>query len=161
MEGGLYRSDDGGRSWNRINRDHKLRQRGWYYSHINADPVNENIIYASNTGFYKSVDGGRTFDERISTPHGDNHGVWINPNNNKIMINCNDGGANVSLNGGESWSTQYNQPTPEFYRLTVDNQFPFRLYAGQQDNSTISVPSRGIPSLTPFEHWFNAGGTEC
>ena len=160
-EGGLYRSDDGGKTWSRVNRDHKLRQRGWYYSHINADPVNENIIYASNTGFYKSIDGGKTFDDRISTPHGDNHGVWINPNNNKIMINCNDGGANVSLNGGESWSTQYNQPTPEFYRLTVDNQFPFRLYAGQQDNSTISVPSRGMPSLTPFEHWFNAGGTEC
>ena len=160
-EGGLYRSDDGGKNWSRINRDHKLRQRGWYYSHINADPVNENIIYASNTGFYKSVDGGKTFDKRIYTPHGDNHGVWINPNNSDIMINCNDGGANVSLNGGETWSTQLNQPTSEFYRLTVDNQFPFRLYAGQQDNSTISVPSRGIPSLTPFENWFNAGGTEC
>ena len=160
-EGGLYRSDDGGKTWSRINRDHKLRQRGWYYSHINADPVNQNIIYASNTGFYKSVDGGKTFDERLYTQHGDNHGVWINPNNNKIMINCNDGGANVSLNGGETWSTQLNQPTPEFYRLTVDNQFPFRMYAGQQDNSTISVPSRGLPALTPFQNWFNAGGTEC
>ncbi len=160
-EGGLYRSDDGGKTWSRINRDHKLRQRGWYYSHINADPLNENIIYASNTGFYKSVDGGKTFDERLYTQHGDNHGVWINPNNNKIMINCNDGGANVSLNGGETWSTQLNQPTPEFYRLTVDNQFPFRMYAGQQDNSTISVPSRGLPALTPFQNWFNAGGTEC
>ena len=160
-EGGLYRSDDGGKSWKRINRDHKLRQRGWYYSHIHADPKNENIIYASNTGFYRSIDGGKTFDERIRTPHGDNHGVWINPNNTDIMINCNDGGGNVTLNGGKTWSTQYNQPTSEFYRLTVDNQFPFRLYAGQQDNSTISVPSRGIPALTPFENWFNAGGTEC
>jgi len=160
-EGGLYRSDNGGVSWKRINRDHKLRQRGWYYSHITADPKNENIIYASNTGFYKSIDGGITFDKRIRTPHGDNHGVWINPNNTKIMINCNDGGANVSLNGGESWSTQLNQPTSEFYRLTVDNQFPFRMYAGQQDNSTISVPSRAIPALTPFENWFDAGGTEC
>ena len=160
-EGGLYRSDDGGKSWERINRDHKLRQRGWYYSHITADPKNENIIYASNTGFYKSIDGGKSFDQRIRTPHGDNHGVWINPDNTNIMINCNDGGGNVTLNGGETWSTQYNQPTSEFYRLTVDNQFPFRLYAGQQDNSTISVPSRGIPSLTPFENWFNAGGTEC
>ena len=160
-EGGLYRSDDGGKSWERVNSDHKLRQRGWYYSHITADPVNENIIYASNTGFYKSIDGGKTFDKRIRTPHGDNHGVWINPNNTDIMINCNDGGGNVTLNGGETWSTQYNQPTSEFYRLTVDNQFPFRLYAGQQDNSTISVPSRGMPSLTPFENWFNAGGVEC
>ena len=160
-EGGLYRSDDGGKSWERVNSDHKLRQRGWYYSHITADPVNENIIYASNTGFYKSIDGGKTFDKRIRTPHGDNHGVWINPSNTDIMINCNDGGGNVTLNGGETWSTQYNQPTSEFYRLTVDNQFPFRLYAGQQDNSTISVPSRGMPSLTPFENWFNAGGVEC
>ncbi len=160
-EGGLYRSDDGGKAWKKVNSDHKLRQRGWYYSHITADPKNENIIYASNTGFYKSIDGGKTFDERIRTPHGDNHGVWINPENTDIMINCNDGGANVSLNGGETWSTQLNQPTSEFYRLTVDNQFPFRLYAGQQDNSTISVPSRAVPSLTQFENWFDAGGTEC
>ena len=145
-EGGLYRSDDGGKTWSRINRDHKLRQRGWYYSHINADPVNENIIYASNTGFYKSVDGGKTFDERLYTQHGDNHGVWINPNDNKIMINCNDGGANVSLNGGETWSTQLNQPTPEFYRLTVDNQFPFRMYAGQQDNSCLLYTSDAADS---------------
>ena len=160
-EGGLYRSDDGGKNWKKVNSDNKLRQRGWYYSHITADPLNENIIYASNTGFYKSIDGGKTFDKRISTPHGDNHGVWINPNNNQIMINCNDGGSNISLNGGETWSMQLNQPTSEFYRLTVDNQFPFRMYAGQQDNSTIGVPSRGLPGLTPFEHWFNAGGTEC
>ena len=160
-EGGLYRSDDGGASWKRINRDHKIRQRGWYYSHITADPKNENTIYASNTGFYKSIDGGKTFDKRIKTPHGDNHGVWINPNNTKIMINCNDGGANVSLNGGKTWSTQLNQPTSEFYRLTVDNQFPFRMYAGQQDNSTISIPSRDIGGLTPFENWFSAGGVEC
>ena len=160
-EGGLYRSDNGGKNWKKVNNDNKLRQRGWYYSHITADPINENIIYASNTGFYKSIDGGKTFDKRISTPHGDNHGVWINPNNNQIMINCNDGGSNVSLNGGETWSIQLNQPTPEFYRLTVDNQFPFRMYAGQQDNSTIGVPSRSMPGLTPFEHWFNAGGTEC
>ena len=133
-EGGLYRSDDGGKNWKKVNNDNKLRQRGWYYSHITADPLNENIIYASNTGFYKSIDGGKTFDKRISTPHGDNHGVWINPNNNQIMINCNDGGSNISLNGGETWSMQLNQPTSEFYRLTVDNQFPFRMYAGQQDN---------------------------
>lgn len=157
--GGLYRSDDGGKSWERINRDHKLRQRGWYYSHVTADPQDENTIYASNTGFYKSIDGGKTFD-RIRTPHGDNHGVWINPNDTKIMINCNDGGANVSLNGGESWSSQLNQPTSEFYRVTVDNQFPYRLYAGQQDNSTISVPSQYIPSLTSTQQWYSIGGGE-
>jgi len=157
--GGLYRSDDGGKKWERINRDHKLRQRGWYYSHVTADPQDENTVYASNTGFYKSIDGGKTFD-RIRTPHGDNHGVWVHPDDSKIMINCNDGGANVSLNGGASWSTQLNQPTSEFYRVTVDNQFPYRLYAGQQDNTTITVPSRSIPSLTSTEQWYSIGGGE-
>jgi photosystem II stability/assembly factor-like uncharacterized protein len=159
-DGGLYRSDDGGNSWEKINRHHKLKQRGWYYSHITADPQDENTIYASNTGFYRSVDGGKTFSERIRTPHGDNHGVWINPNNTQIMINCNDGGANVSLNGGDSWSSQLTYATSEFYRITVDNQFPFRLYAGQQDNSTISVPSASSSTLTPYEEWFSAGGGE-
>lgn len=159
-DGGLYRSDDGGKSWNKINRHHKLRQRGWYYSHITADPQDENTLYASNTGFYRSIDGGNTFSERIATPHGDNHGVWINPLNPDIMINCNDGGANVSLNGGKSWSAQKTYATAEFYRVTVDNQFPFRLYAGQQDNTTISVPSAGTYTLTPYEEWFNAGGAE-
>ena len=158
-DGGLYRSDDSGKSWTKINRHHKLRQRGWYYSHITADPQDPNVIYASNTGFYKSIDGGKTFD-RIGTPHGDNHGVWINPNNTQIMINCNDGGANVSLNGGDTWSTQLNQPTSEFYRVSVDNQFPYNLYAGQQDNTTISVPSGYLPSVTPFQHWKAVGGGE-
>ena len=158
--GGLYRSDDSGNSWKKINGHHKLKQRGWYYSHITADPQDENTIYASNTGFYRSIDGGKTFGDRIYTPHGDNHGVWINPNNTQIMINCNDGGANVSLNGGDTWSSQLTYATSEFYRVTVDNQFPFRLYAGQQDNTTISVPSASTHSLTPYEEWFNAGGGE-
>ena len=158
--GGLYRSDDAGKTWKKINRHHKLKQRGWYYSHITADPQDENTIYASNTGFYKSIDGGKTFSERIRTPHGDNHGVWINPDNTEIMINCNDGGANVTLNGGETWSSQKTYATAEFYRVTVDNQFPFRLYAGQQDNTTISVPSASEYKLTPSEDWFEAGGGE-
>ncbi|MEO0339120.1 MAG: glycosyl hydrolase, partial [Bacteroidota bacterium] len=160
-DGGLYRSDNSGKSWSRICRDHQLRQRGWYYSHITAHPTDENTIYSNNVRFHKSIDGGKTFPESIWVPHGDNHGVWINPNNPNIMIQCNDGGATVTLNGGKSWSTQLNQPTSEFYRVTVDNQFPYRLYAGQQDNSTISVPSRYVPGITATQNWFSVGGSEC
>ncbi|MEM1134640.1 MAG: glycosyl hydrolase [Bacteroidota bacterium] len=160
-ESGLYRSDDAGKSWKRINRDHRLRQRGWYYTHITADPQDPNTVYVNNVQFLRSVDGGENFGEVIRTPHGDNHGLWINPTNTKIMINCNDGGANVSLNGGKTWSEQLNQPTAEFYRVTVDNQFPYRLYAGQQDNSTISVPSKSLPNITRSEHWHAVGGSEC
>ncbi|MFN7117956.1 MAG: WD40/YVTN/BNR-like repeat-containing protein [Saprospiraceae bacterium] len=160
-EAGLYRSDDAGQTWNRICRDHKLRQRGWYYSHVTADPKNDNIVYVNNVDFWKSVDGGKSFDIEISVPHGDNHGLWINPNNTDVMIHCNDGGATVTLNGGKSWSTELNQPTSEFYRVTVDNQFPYRLYAGQQDNTTISVPSHEIWGVTDTEHWHEVGGGEC
>ncbi len=102
--GGVYRSEDGGESWHRINGDANLRQRPWYYIHIFADPKDENIVYALNTGFYKSVDGGKTFDIQIEDPHGDNHDLWINPNDNQIMVNANDGGGNVSFNGGQAWS---------------------------------------------------------
>lgn len=160
-DGGLYRSDDGGQNWQRICRDHQLRQRGWYYSHLTAHPTDENTIYSNNVSFYKSIDGGKTFDHRISVPHGDTHGLWINPNNPQIMINCNDGGACISLNGGKTWSTQLNQPTSEFYRVTIDRQFPYRLYAGQQDNSTISVPSHDPGGITDFQNWFSVGGSEC
>lgn len=158
--GGVYRSDDGGDSFTRVNRDHKLRQRGWYYSRIFADPQDENSVFVTNTGFYRSDDGGKTFDTRFGVPHGDCHAVWINPENPDILINTNDGGAAVSLNGGRTWSTPNNQPTAEFYRLTVDNQFPYRLYAGQQDNSTISLPSRHSGGLDPKQHWYEVGGGE-
>ncbi len=158
-KGGLYRSDDGGKSFQRINREHNLRQRAWYYSYVIADPQDENTVYVLNTGMYKSVDGGKTF-ERIRVPHGDNHGLWINPHNTDIMINSNDGGANVSFNGGRTWSTQQNQPTAEFYRVTVDNQFPYRVYGAQQDNSTISVPSSSPGGITPQQHWYAVGGGE-
>ncbi|HKK74403.1 MAG TPA: hypothetical protein VJ953_04960 [Saprospiraceae bacterium] len=159
-KGGLYRSDNGGKSWSRINRDHQLRQRGWYYSHLTAHPGDENTLYSCNVSFHKSIDGGKNFDTRIRVPHGDNHGLWINPNNPNIMIQCNDGGATVTLNGGKTWTEQLNQPTSEFYRVSVDYQFPYRLYAGQQDNTTISVPSRYVPGLTPTEHWYGVGGGE-
>jgi len=158
-KGGLYRSDDGGLNWQRINRSHNLRQRAWYYSRVFADPKDENTVYALNTSFYKSIDGGKTF-ERIAVPHGDTHDLWINPDQTSVMIQANDGGACVSFNGGASWTTQNNQPTAEFYRVSVDNQFPYRVYGAQQDNSTISVSSRPQGGLTPYEDWYAVGGGE-
>lgn len=158
-KGGIYRSDDGGVSWKRINRSHDLRQRAWYYSRIFADPKDENTVYALNVSFHKSIDGGKSFD-RISVPHGDTHDLWINPDHPNIMIQGNDGGACVSFNGGQSWTTQNNQPTSEFYRVSVDNQFPYRVYGAQQDNSTMSVASRPQGGLTPYEDWYAVGGGE-
>ena len=159
-DGGLYRSDDSGETWKRINRDHKLRQRGWYYAHLTAHPTDENTVFVNNVRFYKSIDGGKNFDQQIRVPHGDCHDLWVNPDNPAIMIHANDGGGTVSLNGGLTWSTQNNQPTSEFYRITVDNQFPYRVYGAQQDNSTICVPSRYESSLTPQEQWYAVGGGE-
>lgn len=158
-KGGLYRSDDGGKSWKRVNGEHKLRQRQFYYTHLFADPVDEHTVYVLNTGFYKSTNGGESFD-RISVPHGDVHSLWLNPDNPDIMVNSNDGGANVTLNGGKSWTTQKNQPTAEFYRLEVDNQFPYRVYGAQQDNSTISVPSKAPGDVSPKQYWYSVGGGE-
>jgi len=159
-QGGVYRSDDGGDTFTRVNRNHKLRQRGWYYSRIFAHPSDENTVFVTNTGFYRSIDGGKTFDHSYPVPHGDNHAIWINPENPDIMINSNDGGATVTLNGGKTWSDINNQPTSEFYRLTTDNQFPFRLYAGQQDNTTISIPSRATGDVHPKQEWYSVGGGE-
>ncbi len=156
-EGGVYRSDDAGASWKRVNQQANLRQRPWYYTHIYADTKDRNVVYVLNTGMYKSTDGGVTYD-RIRTPHGDNHDLWISPIDNRRMIEANDGGANVSLNGGASWSVQTNQPTAEIYRVVVDGQFPYRVYGAQQDNSTISVPSR--PSFGVVEDWYAVGGCE-
>lgn len=154
-KGGVYLSEDAGKNWKRINRDHELRQRAWYYSRIFADTQDEHTVYVLNTGFFRSLNDGEDF-ERIPTPHGDNHCLWINPNDNNIMIQSNDGGANVSFDGGRSWSTQMNQPTAEIYRVAVDNQFPYRLYGDQQDNSTISVSSQGHPS----QEFYTVGGGE-
>lgn len=154
-KGGIYLSEDSGKKWKRINRDHNYRQRAWYYSRIFADPQNEHTVYVLNTGFYKSLNGGKEF-ERIRVPHGDNHCLWINPKNSNFMIQSNDGGANVSFNGGRTWSTQMNQPTAEIYRVAVDNQFPYRVYGDQQDNSTISILSQGRPD----QEFFPVGGGE-
>jgi photosystem II stability/assembly factor-like uncharacterized protein len=158
-KGGLYRSDDSGNSWSRINRDHNLRQRAWYYNRIAADPQDENTLYNMNARFWKSIDGGENFAS-IRTPHGDNHALWINPDHPNIMVEGNDGGACVTLNGGKTWSSIYNQPTAEFYRVTVDNQYPYRVYGAQQDNSTISVGSKIQEGITHYQDWFSIGGGE-
>lgn len=158
-KGGLYRSDDSGASFRRINRDHELRQRAWYYSRIFADPQDENTLYLLNVRMHKSIDAGKSFTT-VPTPHSDNHALWINPENTQVMIEGNDGGAAVTVNGGQTWTTQYNQPTSEFYRLTIDQQFPYRLYGAQQDNSTISVPSRAQSRISPQAEWFAVGGGE-
>jgi len=160
---GLYRSDDGGETWDLVNDRYDLMERPFYYTNVTAHPTDADRVFVNaEQGFYSSTDGGETFD-RIPTPHGDNHNVWINPDNPDIMIQSNDGGANVSLNGGETWSTQQNQPTAELYQVDVDNQVPYRLYGGQQDNSTISVPSlpaaRGNVSGAPGQ-WEAVGGCE-
>lgn len=157
--GGIFRSEDHGDTWKKVSDEPELLTRGWYYSHIHADPADPNTVWGSNVRFFKSVDAGATW-ERVDTPHADNHDLWINPEQPHIMVQANDGGANVSVDGGRSWSTQNNQPTAEFYRVTVDNQFPYRIYGAQQDNSTISVPSRPMPELTATQHWHSVAGAE-
>ncbi len=158
-KGGLYRSDDYGNSWQLINDNRKHLQRAWYYIHIYADPLDENTLYSLNARFYKSVDGGKSF-KKYSVPHGDVHDLWINPNDPDRMAVANDGGAQVSVDGGESWSTYYNQPTAEIYSLTVDNEFPYRIYGPQQDNSTIRLPAWTEGSIHPKSNWTSVGGCE-
>jgi len=157
---GLYRSDDGGESFAPVNRDRKkLMARPWYYTHVFAHPTDENTVYVANEDFFVSHDGGDDF-EVVDTPHGDNHDLWINPDDPDVMVEGNDGGANVTVNGGETWTTQRNQPTAEFYSVEVDNQFPYRVYAPQQDNSTISLPSVYTEGITPSQKWYAVGGCE-
>jgi photosystem II stability/assembly factor-like uncharacterized protein len=139
-DGGVYRSDDAGKTWTRVNSENKLRQRAWYYSHLTADPKDPNTVYALNTSLFRSVDAGVTFTE-VQVPHGDTHDLWIDPDDTDIMALSDDGGVVVTLNGGASWSSLYNQPTAEFYEVEVDNQHPYRIYGSQQDNVAVSVPS--------------------
>jgi len=140
-DGGVFRSSDAGKTWKRVNEERKLRQRAWYYTRIEADPVEEDVVYVMNVNFHRSKDGGKSF-EKISTPHGDNHDLWIDPNDPKRMIEANDGGAQVSYDGGENWSVQSNQPTAQMYRVSTDNAFPYRLLGGQQDNTALRIRSR-------------------
>ena len=139
-EGGLYRSDDYGDHWEKVSDNQNLVTRAWYYIHVHADPRDPDTVYVNNFKFWKSSDGGKTFAE-IATPHGDNHDLWIDPNDARRMVQGNDGGANVSCNGGFSWSTTFNQPTAQFYHLAADNREPYVLYGTQQDNSSVAVPS--------------------
>jgi photosystem II stability/assembly factor-like uncharacterized protein len=158
--GGIYRSDDGGGSWQRVNRERKLRQRAWYFGHVIAHPTDPNTVFALNTRTWKSIDAGRTW-EMIRVPHGDVHDLWINPDEPDRMVVGNDGGAQVTVNGGRTWSTYYNQPTAEFYDVFVDNGFPYYLYGGQQDNTTIGVPAwSDSNTLYPKMAWRNPGGCE-
>lgn len=152
-KGGLYRSDDQGTSFKQVSSNTSLTIRPFYFLNVDADPTDANIVYVNTLRFHKSIDGGATW-KTISTPHGDNHDMWINPDNPNLMVQANDGGANVSHNGGKSWSSQFNQPTAELYQVEVDEQHPYWLYAGQQDNySTVSVPS-----LPPGSHQLGASG---
>ena len=142
-QGGIFRSDDGGDTWTRTNTTRNLQQRGFYYMRIFADPADADTVYAVNTGAYKSTDGGKTFTT-LRPAHGDHHDWWINPLNNKAMVESNDGGANVSLDGGATWSAENNQPTAEIYRIEVDTRWPYWVYGAQQDNSTVAVPSNNV-----------------
>ncbi len=157
-DGGVFRSDNGGTSWTRVNEERRLRQRAWYYTRIYADPKNVDTVYVLNTGFYRSNDGGRTFSG-IGVPHGDNHDLWIAPDDSNRMIESNDGGANVSFNGGRSWTDQ-DQPTAQFYRVALDNDFPYNVYGAQQDNSTVRIASRNTEGGIGTSDWYDVGGGE-
>jgi photosystem II stability/assembly factor-like uncharacterized protein len=158
-KGGIYRSDDGGDSWQLLTDDHRFRQRAWYYSHIFADPKSADTVYILNTGVYRSNDGGKTF-ARVRAPHGDNHGLWIDPTNPQRMINGNDGGATISTDGGTSWTSEYNQPTAQFYHVTTDNRFPYYIYGAQQDNSTVAIASASDNGAIDRPDWYDVGGGE-
>ncbi|HEX6750559.1 MAG TPA: hypothetical protein VF092_24935 [Longimicrobium sp.] len=160
--GGLYRSDDAGDTWTLVSDRRELITRPFYYCNITADPTNADVVYVGTEGFYRSADGGRTWST-VRTPHGDNHDLWINPRTPEIMIQSNDGGANVSLTGGRTWSTQMNQPTAEIYQVYVDNQFPYRVYGAQQDNTTLIVASLPLQQGgvdDPAQTWRQGPGCE-
>jgi len=158
-EGGVYRSDDGGTTWSHINDSRALRQRAWYYSKIYADTQDADIVYVMNVSYHKSKDGGKTFQSN-NAPHGDHHDLWIAPEDNQRMIIADDGGAQISYNGGTTWSTYHNQPTAQFYRVTTDNAFPYRIYVAQQDNSTIRIAHRSRGSGISSADWESTAGGE-
>jgi photosystem II stability/assembly factor-like uncharacterized protein len=158
-KGGLWRSDDFGENWSLINNDRILWSRAWYYIHIKADPRNKDTVWVLNAPIMKSIDGGATFEKK-TTPHGDHHDQWFNPENSLNFINANDGGATITFDGGESWSSIMNQPTAQFYRVSTDNLTPYRLYGGQQDNSTVAIASRTFDGGIGHDDYFPVGGGE-
>jgi photosystem II stability/assembly factor-like uncharacterized protein len=156
---GLFRSDDGGATWELVSDNRDLQGRPWYYQHVFADPQDPDTVWILNYQTWKSLDGGRTFSQ-VTTPHGDNHDLWIDPRHPQRMIEGNDGGACVTFNGGDSWSTIYNQLTAQFYHVATDNQFPYRVYGTQQDNTAISVPSRTHKGTIPWSDCYTVGTSE-
>ncbi len=158
-EGGLFRSDDAGETWKKLDDDHRFTQRAWYFTHIFADPKNPDAVYILNTGMYRLTDAGATFTP-ISAPHGDRHGLWIDPKNPQRMIEADDGGATITTDGGKGWTPQNNQPTAQFYHIATDNQFLYRLYGAQQDNSTVSIASRSDNGPIGEADFYEVGGGE-
>ena len=159
-DGGLFRSDDGGERWERINDDGRLSQRAWYFSTILADPKDVDTVYAENTGLFRSTDGGKSF-ELLPARHGDHHGIWIDPTNTDRIIEASDGGASISFDRGKSWSTVYNQPTAQFYHVSVDNRFPYYVYGAQQDNSSVAIASMDDEGAILARDWYDVGGGEA
>ena len=159
-EGGLFRSDDAGQKWTRVNDDGRFRQRAWYFSKVYADPKAADTVYVLNTGAFRSVDGGKTFS-LLPARHGDHHGLWIDPTNPNRIGNTSDGGASVSIDGGKTWTTENNQPTAQFYHVAVDNAFPYHIYGAQQDNSNVCIASRTDWGAIGPADWFPAGDGEC
>lgn len=158
-DGGVYRSDDAGKTWRLVNKSRSLRQRAWYYTRIYADTQDENGVYVMNVRYHKSTDGGRTF-QAYNAPHGDHHDFWIAPEDNQRMVIGDDGGAQVSFDGGENWSTYHNQPTSQFYRVTTDDSFPYRIYGAQQDNSTVRIRHRTGGRFIGEDDWESTAGGE-
>ncbi|CAN5549932.1 hypothetical protein BH09CHL1_BH09CHL1_16680 [soil metagenome] len=158
-DGAVFRSDDWGEHWIRLSEEPLLRTRPWYYMHITVDPVDENTVYVQDYSTWRSIDAGATFVQ-APRPHGDEHALWIDPVDNQRMINGNDGGASISFNGGGTWSTIHNQPTAQLYHVIADDQFPYRVYGSQQDNSAITVPSRTLDGAIHERTWFAPGGGE-
>ncbi|MCD2258147.1 VPS10 domain-containing protein [Psychroserpens luteolus] len=158
-KGGLYRSEDGGETWKQVNSERKLRQRAWYYTRVYADTKDVDVVYVLNVRYHKSTDGGKTFST-YNAPHGDHHDLWIAPEDPNRMIIGDDGGAQVTYDGGDTWSTYRNQPTSQFYRVTTDNHFPYRIYVAQQDNSTIRIPHRTDGRSISEDDWESTAGGE-